>query len=72
VAGWSAWPAIRSSSLGVFGHGQRLDALAPVEPGRVGEAGVITARFELPAGAEPAVLYVAEVGGGGPVPVAIP
>ena len=37
-----------------------------------GEAGVITARFALPAGAEPAVLYVAEAGGGQPVPVAIP
>jgi len=37
-----------------------------------GNAGVITARFELPAGAEPAVLYVAEAGGGEPVPVAIP
>jgi hypothetical protein len=37
-----------------------------------GEAGVITARFALPAGAEPAVLYVAEAGGGEPVPVAIP
>ena len=37
-----------------------------------GEAGVITARFALPAGAEPAVLYVTEAGGGNPVPVAIP
>jgi hypothetical protein len=37
-----------------------------------GEAGVITARFALPAGAEPAVLYVSETGGGKPVPVAIP
>jgi hypothetical protein len=36
-----------------------------------GEAGVITARFALPAGGEPAVLYVAEAGGE-PVPVAIP
>jgi hypothetical protein len=36
-----------------------------------GEAGVITARFALPAGAEPAILYVAEAGGG-PVPVEIP
>jgi len=37
-----------------------------------GEAGVITARFKLPAGAEPAVLYLAEAGGGEPQPVAIP
>ena len=37
-----------------------------------GEAGVITARFALPAGAEPAVLYVAEAGGGEPVQIAIP
>jgi hypothetical protein len=37
-----------------------------------GEAGVITARFALPVGVEPAVLYVAEAGGGEPVPVAIP
>lgn len=37
-----------------------------------GEAGVITARFTLPAGAEPAVLYVAEAGGGEPVQIAIP
>jgi hypothetical protein len=37
-----------------------------------GEAGVITARFMLPAGAEPAVLYVAEAGGGEPVQIAIP
>jgi hypothetical protein len=37
-----------------------------------GEAGVITARFKLPAGAEPAVLYVAEAGGGQPQPVPIP
>jgi hypothetical protein len=37
-----------------------------------GEAGVITARFALPAGAEPAVLYVAEAGGGRPVSIAIP
>jgi hypothetical protein len=37
-----------------------------------GEAGVITVRFTLPAGAEPAVLYVSEAGGGVPVPVAIP
>jgi hypothetical protein len=37
-----------------------------------GEAGVITARFALPPGAEPAVLYVAEAGGGAPVPVEIP
>jgi hypothetical protein len=36
-----------------------------------GEAGVITARFKLPAGAEPAVLYVAEAGDQ-PQPVAIP
>jgi hypothetical protein len=36
-----------------------------------GEAGVITARFKLPAGAEPAVLYVAEAGGE-PQPVVIP
>jgi hypothetical protein len=36
-----------------------------------GEAGVIAARFRLPAGAEPAVLYVAEAGGA-PKPVAIP
>jgi hypothetical protein len=36
-----------------------------------GEAGVITARFELPAGAEPAVLYVAEAGDQ-PQPVEIP
>jgi hypothetical protein len=36
-----------------------------------GEAGVITARFALPAGAEPATLYVAEAGGA-PVPVEIP
>jgi hypothetical protein len=36
-----------------------------------GEAGVITSRFKLPAGAEPAVLYVAEAGGE-PQPVAIP
>jgi len=36
-----------------------------------GEAGVITARFALPAGAEPAILYVAEAGGE-PVPVEIP
>jgi hypothetical protein len=38
---------------------------------RPGEAGVITARFRLPAGAEPAVLYVAEAGGQ-PESVAIP
>jgi hypothetical protein len=37
-----------------------------------GDAGVITARFALTAGAEPAVLYVAEAGGGEPVPIAIP
>jgi hypothetical protein len=37
-----------------------------------GEAGVITARFALPADAEPAVLYVAEAGGGEPVQIAIP
>jgi len=37
-----------------------------------GEAGVITARFKLPAGAEPAVLYLAEAGGGELQPVAIP
>jgi hypothetical protein len=37
-----------------------------------GDAGVITARFALPAGAEPAVLYVTEAGGGDPVRVAIP
>jgi hypothetical protein len=37
-----------------------------------GDAGVITARFVLPAGAEPAVLYVAEAGGGKPVPIVIP
>jgi hypothetical protein len=37
-----------------------------------GEAGVITARFALPAGAEPALLYVAEAGGGEPVQIAIP
>lgn len=37
-----------------------------------GEAGVITARFQLPAGAEPAVLYLAEAGGGELQPVAIP
>jgi hypothetical protein len=37
-----------------------------------GDAGVITARFALPAGAEPAILYVTEAGGGEPVPVAIP
>jgi hypothetical protein len=36
-----------------------------------GEAGVITARFKLPAGAEPAVLYVAEAGAE-PQPVEIP
>jgi hypothetical protein len=36
-----------------------------------GEAGVITARFKLPAGAEPAVLYVAEAGDQ-PQPVEIP
>jgi hypothetical protein len=36
-----------------------------------GEAGVITARFQLPAGAEPATLYVSEAGGE-PEPVAIP
>jgi hypothetical protein len=36
-----------------------------------GEAGVITARFKLPAGAEPAVLYVAEAGDE-PQPVEIP
>lgn len=36
-----------------------------------GQAGVITARFRLPAGAEPAVLYVAEAGAE-PEPVAIP
>lgn len=36
-----------------------------------GQAGVITARFKLPAGAEPAVLYVAEAGAE-PEPVAIP
>jgi hypothetical protein len=36
-----------------------------------GEAGVITARFKLPAGAEPAVLYVAEAGDP-PQPVEIP
>jgi hypothetical protein len=36
-----------------------------------GEAGVIAARFRLPAGAEPAVLYVAEAGGA-PESVAIP
>jgi hypothetical protein len=36
-----------------------------------GQAGVITARFKLPAGAEPAVLYVGEAGGQ-PQPVAIP
>jgi hypothetical protein len=37
-----------------------------------GEAGVITARFKLPAGAEPAVLYLAEADGGELQPVAIP
>jgi hypothetical protein len=37
-----------------------------------GEAGVITARFKLPAGAEPAVLYVAEAGDTTPQPVPIP
>jgi hypothetical protein len=37
-----------------------------------GEAGVITARFELPPGAEPAVLYVAEAGDATPQPVPIP
>ena len=36
-----------------------------------GEAGVITARFKLPAGAEPAVLYVADAGDQ-PQPVEIP
>jgi hypothetical protein len=58
-------------------HGRRFqqqpaaadDTRGVLQPG---EAGVITARFELPAGAEPAVLYVAEAGGGEPVPVAIP
>lgn len=45
------------------------DARGILQPG---EAGVITARFALPAGAEPAVLYVAEAGGGEPVPVEIP
>jgi hypothetical protein len=46
------------------------DARGVLQPG---EAGVITARFALPAGAEPAVLYVAEAGGGGqPVQIAIP
>jgi hypothetical protein len=44
------------------------DTRGVLEPG---EAGVITARFALPAGAEPAILYVAEAGGG-PVPVEIP
>jgi hypothetical protein len=38
---------------------------------RPGEAGVITARFKLPTGAEPAVLYVAEAGDQ-PQPVEIP
>jgi hypothetical protein len=37
-----------------------------------GQAGVITARFRLPAGAEPAVLYVAEAGDNTPQPVPIP
>jgi hypothetical protein len=45
------------------------DARGILQPG---EAGVITARFALPAGSEPAVLYVAEAGGGEPVPVEIP
>jgi hypothetical protein len=36
-----------------------------------GQAGVITARFKLPAGAEPAVLYVADAGAE-PQPVEIP
>jgi hypothetical protein len=45
------------------------DARGVLQPG---EAGVITARFALPAGAEPAVLYVAEAGGGEPVQIAIP
>lgn len=37
-----------------------------------GQAGVITARFKLPTGAEPAVLYVAEAGDATPQPVPIP
>jgi hypothetical protein len=59
------------------GHGRRFkqqpatadDTRGVLQPG---EAGVITARFGLPAGAEPVVLYVAEAGGGQPQPVAIP
>jgi hypothetical protein len=58
-------------------HGRRFqqqpatadDTRAVLQPG---QAGVITARFRLPAGAEPAVLYVAEEGGRQPQPVAIP
>jgi hypothetical protein len=57
-------------------HGRRFrqqpatadDTRGVLQPG---EAGVITARFKLPAGAEPAVLYVAEASGE-PQPVAIP
>jgi len=57
-------------------HGRRFqqqpatadDTRGVLQPG---EAGVITARFELPPGAEPAVLYVAQAGGE-PEPVAIP
>jgi hypothetical protein len=45
------------------------DARGILQPG---EGGVITARFALPAGAEPAVLYVSEAGGAEPVSVAIP
>jgi hypothetical protein len=37
-----------------------------------GEAGVITARFKLSPGAEPATLYVTEADEGEPIPVAIP
>jgi hypothetical protein len=58
-------------------HGRRFqqqpttadDTRGVLQPG---EAGVLTARFELPVGAEPAVLYVAEAGGAEPEPVAIP
>jgi hypothetical protein len=44
------------------------DARGVLQPG---QAGVIAARFKLPAGAEPAILYVAEAGGT-PQPVPIP
>jgi hypothetical protein len=39
---------------------------------RPGQAGVITARFKLPTGAEPEVLYVAAAGAATPQPVPIP